>query len=128
MDILLDTHALIWYSHAPERLSMKALEAIGSPPNTVTISQVSIWEMQIKASIGKLELPQSVRELVERQASTNGFRELRISNEHLWALDSLPLHHGDPFDRLLIAQAQTERMVLLSKDAKFSAYDVQTIW
>ena len=128
MDILLDTHALIWYSHAPERISQRALELINDASSTITISQVSIWEMQIKVAIGKLELPQSVRELVRCQFETNGFRELGIANTHLWALSELPLHHKDPFDRLLVTQAQTEHMVLISKDSKFSAYDVQTIW
>ena len=128
MNVLLDTHALIWYSHTPEQLSQKALEIINSQENTISISQVSIWEMQIKISIGKLDLPQSVRELIECQIVSNGFRELNIRNEHLWGLTSLPLHHKDPFDRLLISQAQTDGLVLLSKDSKFATYDVQTIW
>lgn len=128
MNILLDTHALIWYSYNQKYLSQKALNIINDNSNTITISQVSIWEMQIKITIGKLELPQPVKELVKCQLSINGFREQCIMNEHLWALATLPLHHKDPFDRLLITQAQVENMVLLSKDEKFAAYDVLTAW
>lgn len=128
MEILLDTHALIWYSHAPECMSDKALQMIAAPENTIFISQASIWEMQIKASIGKLDLPESVRELVECQQKENGFQELTIRNKHLWAIGSLPLHHKDPFDWLLIVQAQTEGMALLSRDARFAAYSVQILW
>jgi len=128
MNILLDTHAVIWYSMAAERLTGRVLAAIDSTSNAIYLSQVSIWEMQIKQSIGKLELPVSVREFVEFQIANNDFTLLQIHNEALWQLESLPRIHRDPFDRLLVCQAQCDDLTLITADRHIPKHDVATLW
>ncbi len=128
MRLLLDTHAVIWYSLSSKQLPESVLNLINEPANEVYLSQGSIWEMQIKQDLGKLTLPISVRELVEQQVQKNSFRILGIKNEHFWALAALPSLHGDPFDRLLISQAIVENYTLVTRDKKIPKYQVATIW
>ena len=128
MNLLLDTHAIIWYSFSPQRMTTKALDLINDTSNSIMISQVSIWEMQIKSSIGKLKLPLSIREMVENLYEQNQFSVLTISNQHLWNLEKLPFIHKDPFDRLLISQAQFEDLTFVSADEEIAKYDLKTLW
>lgn len=128
MNLLLDTHAFIWWDSDPGRLSEKALSYIQNGENQILLSVASVWEMQIKAQLGKLTLQKPLAELVTAQQSVNGIELLPIQLSHVLALDSLPLHHKDPFDRLLIAQAHAENAVLVSQDALIAQYSVELIW
>ncbi|MEZ4590844.1 MAG: type II toxin-antitoxin system VapC family toxin [Chloroflexota bacterium] len=128
MRFLLDTHAFIWWDSAPDRLSEKALLAIQESDNKILLSVASVWEMQIKTQLGKLKLQKPLAELVSAQQNVNGIELLPIQLRHVLALDSLPLHHKDPFDRLLIAQAEAENAVLVSNDALIAQYSVDLVW
>ena len=127
MNLLLDTHIFIWAYSAPHKLTPTVLNALNDPANTLHLSVVSMWEMQIKAQIGKLHLPLPVKEFVTVQRNLNNIRSWPVLERHIWALDSLPMHHKDPFDRLLIAQAITENWWLVTADAIFAKYPVQIL-
>jgi len=117
---LLDTHILLWWLEDPRKLSPGARKAIADPQNTVFTSVASLWEMAIKARLGKLELPGDPLEAIGQE----GFRLLDIKARHTLAIQQLAEHHRDPFDHLLIAQAITEKLTLISRDGRFSAYNV----
>lgn len=123
----MDTHTFIWYDDEPTRLSSKALSLIDDKANTILLSLVSIWEIQIKLQLGKLNLRAPFKQVIEEQQA-NQIELLPIEVSHILAVGQLPLHHRDPFDRLLIAQAQIENIPLLSHDPIFAAYPVQVIW
>jgi len=127
MEVLLDTHAVIWWFEAAAGLSKRASSIISSPGNLILISAAVGWELAIKVNLGKFNTPSLVQELhglVERE----GFTELPISLEHAVRAGMLPLHHRDPFDRLLVAQAQARGAPILSSDRALDAYDVRRIW
>jgi PIN domain nuclease of toxin-antitoxin system len=128
MRVLLDTHAFLWWDGAPEQLSPQALALCQDAQNTLLLSVVSIWEMQIKVQLGKLKLSVPLRDMVESQQKVNGIEVLPVTLEHVLAVEELPAYHKDPFDRLLIAQAVVEKAVLLSKDANLTRYGVQVMW
>jgi len=128
MRLLLDTHVLLWWHDQPARLTGTAYSAINDLGNDVFLSVVNGWEIQIKAQLGKLTLPKPLRELLQEEQATNGFRLLPVTLEHVYALDSFPLHHRDPFDRLLIAQAHQEGLILVTHDPQFSVYPVPLLW
>jgi PIN domain nuclease of toxin-antitoxin system len=128
MRLLLDTHVLLWWHDQPARLTETAYDAINDLGNDVFISVVNGWEMQIKAQLGKLTLPKPLHVILQEEQATNGFRLLPVTIEHVYALDSFPLHHRDPFDRLLIAQAHQEGMTLVTHDPKLSPYSVSLLW
>jgi len=125
LKILLDTHALLWWLADDPQLSSHALNIIANPANQVLVSTVSGWEMSIKKTLGKLDVDFNVLQL---EIEKNAFTMLQISFQHGVAAGALPLHHRDPFDRMLIAQAQTESLHLVSIDSRFSDYDVDLIW
>lgn len=124
MNLLLDTHTFIWWDSRPGQLSAEALALCQDVANTMFLSLVSVWEMQIKHQLGKLQFQHPLAELIAAQQQANGLQILPIRLEHIYAVGALPLHHKDPFDRLLIAQAQIENMVLVSADTIFSQYPV----
>ena len=128
MKLLLDTHVFIWWSGEPVKLSKKALDVCENSSNRLILSIVSIWEMQIKMQLGKLKLKHSLKDLVEKQQDVNGLQILSVSPNHIFMLNNLPMHHNDPFDRLLISQAIEEKLLLVSKDKKFSDYAVKLFW
>jgi PIN domain nuclease of toxin-antitoxin system len=128
MRLLLDTHVLLWWHDQPARLTATASSAIKDLGNDVFLRVVNGWEIQIKAQLGKLTLPKPLRVLLQEEQATNGFRLLPVTLEHVYALDSFPLHHRDPFDRLLIAQAHQEGLILVTHDPQFSAYSVPLLW
>lgn len=128
MKLLLDTHTFIWWDSEPAKLSQKALALCQEPANTLLLSVASIWEMQIKLQLGKLRLNLSLAEVIESQRQTNHIEVLPISLAHVLALESLPTHHKDPFDRLLIAQVNVEKAVLVSCDQIFAQYPVKLAW
>ena len=128
MKLLLDTHAFVWWDSEPGQLSERVMELCQKQENTVLLSVVSVWEMHIKARLGKLTLAQPLAELVQNQQVTNRIEILPVELSHVLALEELPTHHKDPFDRLLIAQAVSEGAILLSKDLIFDQYSVEVIW
>ena len=128
MKLLLDTHTFIWWDSEPTKLSSDALQACQDQANTIMLSVVSVWEMQIKSQLGKLKLNMSLAEIVQNQQQINGVQVLPMTLDHVLALQDLPVHHRDPFDRLLIAQANVEEAVLVSIDSAFSQYTVQLLW
>lgn len=123
MNLLLDTHALIWVFDANPKLSQAAREAISEGQNEVFVSAVTAWEIAIRRSLGKLELSGDYRRGLERYR----FTPLSITTDHALAVETLPQHHADPFDRLLIVQAQLENLTLVTRDGHFGAYDVATL-
>jgi PIN domain nuclease of toxin-antitoxin system len=128
MKILLDTHAFIWWDSDVSQLSPTALQLCQDPANTLLLSAASVWEMQIKQQLGKLKLKLPLREIVQTQQESNGIAVLPVQLAHVLLLEQLPLHHRDPFDRLLIAQANAEQAALLSCDSVFQKYQVNIIW
>ncbi|MDQ4078482.1 MAG: type II toxin-antitoxin system VapC family toxin [Chloroflexota bacterium] len=127
MKLLLDTHIFIWAFAEPHKLSADVRDVVENPTNNLILSVVSVWEMQIKVQLGKLNLPVPVREFVEVQRHLNHIESLPVLEPHIWTLGTLPMHHRDPFDRLLIAQAMTEQCKLVSADPIFALYPVQRL-
>src|SRR5438045_8630866 len=127
MNVLLDTHALIWWFGDATRLSKRANSVIADSNNTILISAAVAWEMAIKASLGKLNALSLVMDLPNR-IDQEGFVELPINLEQATRAGLLPMHHRDPFDRLLIAQAQSMNVPILSADAVLDGYDVKRFW
>ncbi len=128
MKILLDTHTLLWFGLSNPRLSDRARALIRDPDNQPLVSPASYWEIAIKISLGKYRLFQDVASFVEQQIATNRLDILPISPEHAGLVATLPFHHRDPFDRLLIAQAIHERVPLVSSDDAFDKYPVTRLW
>lgn len=128
MRCLLDTHAFIWWANEPARLSSKALTLCQDRSNSLLLSLVSVWEMQIKHQLGKMQFRLSLAKLIEEQQQANQLEILPITLTHILGLTDLPTHHRDPFDRLLIAQAVSEGLTLISHDPHMAQYPVQVIW
>jgi PIN domain nuclease of toxin-antitoxin system len=128
MRILIDTHVFIWWTSDSQKLSLTLYNLLTSPKTQVILSVVSIWEMQIKLSLGKLELKTALPELVEDEVKQNRIELLPLDLSHIYALSNLPNYHRDPFDRLLIAQAKSEELVIISIDEKFDGYDIERLW
>ena len=126
MTLLLDTQAFLWWVTDDRRLSKRARTAIAATPCVVSIA--SCWEMAIKVSIGKLTVPVPLHRFVQEQLEINGFSLLPIALEAAAAVADLPFHHRDPFDRLLVAQAQQQRIAIVSADPVFTKYRVRRIW
>ena len=125
MRVLLDTHYLIWSLSGDQRLSGPALELVSNPEENIVVSIVSLW-VAIKSGLGKLDVEGGVDGVLARLPEM-GFDMLGLSNEHIATVARLPLHHRDPFDRMLLAQAKHEGMHILTADAHFGAYDVPLI-
>ncbi|GAB4525777.1 MAG: type II toxin-antitoxin system VapC family toxin [Pleurocapsa sp.] len=123
MQLLLDTHALIWWLSNDSTLSLEARNAIANPDNIVFVSAASAWEIAIKKSLGKLQVPDDLKIQIEEKK----FTPLAININHALIVEKLPLHHQDPFDRILIAQAMSENLIIITRDRKFEAYEVKTI-
>ncbi len=128
MKLLLDTHTFLWFIWADARLSDVARDAITQETSHCFISSASLWEICIKVSLGKLNVIQPFEKLVNEHILANGIDILYASASHLDVLVNLPLHHRDPFDRLILAQALSEQATLVSKDSKFEQYDVELLW
>jgi len=126
--LLLDTQAFLLAASGEDGLPAKARAAILHKDAEVYLSLVSLWEMQIKLSLGKLKLPVSLPTAVQRGVTDLGLELLPLQVEHIYRLAELPFHHRDPFDRLLIAQALHEQMPIVGKDSFFSDYGVCRIW
>ncbi len=128
MKLLLDTHALLWLTQGDERFSVQAEAAVLDTHNALYLSAASYWEICIKYALGKLGLQSNWPSLLDQELAVNQIKWLPIEKEHCQALTALPLVHGDPFDRLLIAQARVEGMTLLTADEQIRRYEVPTLW
>lgn len=127
MRLLLDTHIFMWMDSHQAKLSPTAKAALGDPANVLVLSVASLWEMQIKINLGRLPLRQPLRDIVKEQQQINNLELLPVDAAHSFALDGLPHHHGDPFDRLLMAQAIAEGMTVVSADRVFPLYPIKLI-
>jgi PIN domain nuclease of toxin-antitoxin system len=128
MRLLLDTHAFLWFVLNDPQLSAAARVEIADPANEVEVSPASYWELAIKIRLGKYSLSEPLDVFMERELAINQFRVLPIEPRHVAPLTSLPFHHRDPFDRLIIAQALTEQILVVSADAVFDLYQVARLW
>ncbi len=128
MRILLDTHAFLWLVTDHPNLSQTAKTLFLTPENDLYLSVVSGFEIAVKFSLGKLTLTEPPRDFLEKRIRNNALSRLPVSFQHTYRLSHLPFHHKDPFDRLLVAQAQEEDLPILTSDPAIAAYDVQVVW
>jgi PIN domain nuclease of toxin-antitoxin system len=128
MDLLLDTHAFLWWVDGTRPLPRAARAAIADPASVCFLSLASCWEMAIKTSLDKLHLPAPLERFVPEQLSANGFRLLAIDLGDVARVAALPFHHRDPFDRLLAAQALDGDLAIVSADPIFRRYGVRRVW
>ena len=128
MKYLLDTHTLLWFLQGDKKLSDKARQLIDSPRNSKFLSIVSLWEIAVKVSLGKLVLDKSFERLFPEQLHFNRIQILDITVDSLIKLTTLPFQHRDPFDRLIIAQALAEELPIIGADAAFDAYGISREW
>lgn len=125
MNYLLDTHIFLWWVLDNPKLSEESRARIGRSNSKLFLSAASAWEMAIKAQVGKLELPESVIEFTRKQLLLNDINSLDVTTEHALTVFKRPLHHKDPFDRLLIAQAMVEDMAIITNDEMIRQYEVR---
>lgn len=128
MNYLLDTHSFIWWNENSPRLPVHVRQALSDRSNQIWLSHVSVWELQIKIQIGKLTLGAPLADLIDQEIRVNHLRLLSISYDDILKLDSLPMHHRDPFDRMIIAQTLMGGFHLVACDAEFAAYGVPLFW
>ena len=128
MRILLDTNAFLWSITGDRKLGKNAAKAFLKEDNSLLLSVASLWEITIKVCIGKLFMPKPISNFLLDQLRLNGVNLLEISPEHVFGLEELPLHHADPFDRLIISQGIAEKVPIVSGDAVFRKYPVRVIW
>lgn len=128
MNILLDTHAFLWFVQDDPKLSEAARALIEDEDNQPFLSIASLWEIAIKISLGKLQLTQPYKEFIPQQLAMNGIGILNITIDHTAAVSSLHFYHRDPFDRLLTVQSKIEEMTLVSADPAFDEYGVKRVW
>lgn len=126
--LLLDTHTFIWYVTDNSRLSNQVLDLINDENNEILLSIASLWEIAIKQNLGKLSFNQPFEIFITQQLNLNNFRLLDIKISHVAVVAALPLHHRDPFDRILIAQSIVENILILSADKIFDAYPIERLW
>jgi PIN domain nuclease of toxin-antitoxin system len=127
MRLLLDTQCWLWMSLSPGRFTPRGLATVSAPENDLLLSVVSAWEIVIKVDLGKLELPCAVGEYLPTRLAATRSALLSVELDHLIALAGLPVHHRDPFDRMLVAQARSERIPIMSSDSRLGAYDVDVL-
>lgn len=127
MRLLLDTHAFLWFVAGDARLSRRARRAMENEEAVLFLSAASVWEMAIKSSLGRLTLPAPAVDYVAGKVR-GGLQMLSVDWSHAAAVETLPFHHRDPFDRVLVAQAQAEKLAIVTGDVAFRQYDVQILW
>lgn len=128
MTLLLDTHAFLWWVADRPAIGRRAKAAVENPDNEVWLSVASCWEMAIKVSLGKLRLTQPLDRFIPEQLAANGFELLDVRAKHAIRTATLPFHHRDPFDRLLVAQALEERLAVVSDDSILRKYGIDVMW
>ena len=124
MDLLIDTHILLWWLLGDPRLDPQASAAVGHPRNRIYVSSASAWEIAIKAALGKLQVPMPVSSWLPGELASNRFTPLPIEIDHALGVEALSRHHADPFDRILIAQAVAEGLTIVTRDVQFALYGV----
>lgn len=127
MKLLLDTHAFLWLVAGDRRLSPTARRVLAAPKAQPLLSLASVWELAIKSSLGRLTLPEPLDTYLAKKLSTN-LRLLSVDLSHVVAVERLPFHHQDPFDRLLVAQALSERLPIVMRDREIRKYGVEVVW
>jgi PIN domain nuclease of toxin-antitoxin system len=127
MNLLIDTHSLIWFLNGDEKLSLKSREAIESQVNLKFVSIASIWEIAIKISLGRFSFDKGFKEFLGL-LDDNGFGIIPITVDHALTVSTLKFIHRDPFDRLIVAQAMTDNMTVVTKDEEIKKYEVKTLW
>ena len=127
MNLLLDTHVLLWSLADDAKLGAAARAAIVDPDNTVYVSAVSAWEIAIKAALGRVDMPRHAGRWLPDALRRTSFVELGVTVKHALGVEELPPHHADPFDRLLVAQARAEELTLVTADPLVARYDVPTL-
>jgi PIN domain nuclease of toxin-antitoxin system len=125
---LLDTHSFLWFLSGDKRMSSTARTLIGDSDNEALLSKASLWEIAIKAGLGKLSLAKPFAELIPEQLRENAIEVLPIEVKDLALVADLPFHHRDPFDRLILAQAIARRLPIVGKDPEFVKYAVELLW
>lgn len=128
MKVLLDTHVWLWWISEPERLPRRVVALMEDSGNEILWSVASSWEVAIKYALGKLPLPERPQDFVIRRLARDGIGTLHVEHRHALHVASLPFHHHDPFDRILIAQAEIERIPIVTADPKFRPYGVRILW
>ena len=128
MRAVLDTHAFLWWGTEPEKLSAAAHDAIQNGENELYLSAASAWEIAIKYAKGLLDLPQNAETFVLSRVRNRGFEPLPVEISHALHTYHLPNHHKDPFDRLLVSQAQLQGLAIITADRNIARYDVEVIW
>lgn len=128
MRVLLDTHAFLWFILDDPQLSPAAKAVIENPANDVCVSPASYWEIAIKIQLGKYSLPLPLRQFMDTHLAANAFDVIPVEPRHVEPLTTLPLHHKDPFDRLIISQAIVEGITVVSADTAFDSYPVTRLW
>ncbi len=128
MKYLLDTHTFLWWNMDDSQLSSVAKEILTDGNNIIFLSAASAWDIAIKAARGRLDLPEDPTRYIPSRLSLHGFQGLPVQIHHAAQVYKLPMHHADPFDRLLIAQSQVESMPLLTADEEIRKYDVEVVW
>jgi PIN domain nuclease of toxin-antitoxin system len=128
MRLLIDTHALIWFCEGNPALSLDARAAMEDIANERFVSHATPWEMAIKLALGKLQLQPDFSAIFPGVLNANGFAMLPSNFDHYRALIVLPRHHGDPFDRLMIAQAKIDGLTIITDDPQFAAYGMPILW
>jgi PIN domain nuclease of toxin-antitoxin system len=130
LKLLVDTHTFLWLMESPEKLSERASDVCFDPTNSLYLSAASLWEIQIKSQLGKLDLGMPLSDIVEAEVTNGPFGFLPIRADHVLAVGDLPTHHNDPFDRMLIAQARSENMEFVTADGIMQQYAslVRIMW
>ena len=128
MNLLLDTHVWLWWMTTPSRLPAETAAALRDLNSELSWSTACVWEIAVKHALGKLPLPEDPRTFVRARMAATGAVALSITHEHVLRSALLPRHHADPFDRLLVAQAQLDNLTLVTGDPQLSAYDVPILW
>jgi PIN domain nuclease of toxin-antitoxin system len=126
--LLLDTHAFLWWVGADRKLSRRARSTVGSGRNECFVSIASAWEIAIKVGLGSVRVGSSLERFLPEQIAANGFRPLPIDLRHTARVATLPFHHRDPFDRLLVAQALEEELAVVTADPVFTEYGLKRVW
>jgi len=127
MRLLLDTHVWLWWQMAPERIKPEATRQIADSENAIFLSTVSSWEMAIKIAAGKLQLPRPLDQMVPDCLLADDIQTLPVQHHHCFELARLPMHHRDPFDRMLVSQARQEDLTIVTADPMFGRYEVRLL-
>jgi len=128
MNLLLDSHAFVWMHEEAHKLSVKVAYEILNPSNQIFLSVASVWELQIKITLGKFSFSDTLENVIIKEKQTNNLQILPVQLVHALYLENLPPHHRDPFDRLLISQAAVENMTLVTADPEFTKYQTNLLW